>query len=242
MTTLKTLRPRDAAGDAGPKAGGPAPGRAALRIATPDALVEAGLATPGRLADLEAVAGRYAIGLTPAVIRLIDRDDPRGPDRAPVRPRRPRASARPGRNRRPDRRRRQESDRGARPSLSRPRADQARCGLRRLLPLLLPPRARRAGLGAARRGGVRRRARLYSRAAGDLGDDPDRRRSLDPVAAPHRRDDGGDRRDRPRPDPALAHPPAGRRARAGDGGDGARARRPARRPSSSPSTPTTRAS
>ena len=39
----------------------------------------------------------------------------------------------------------QEPGRGARPPLSRPRADQARRGLRGLLPLLLPPRAGRAG-------------------------------------------------------------------------------------------------
>ncbi len=49
------------------------------RLTTPQALIEAGLAAPGRLAELEAVAQRYAIGLTPALARLIDREDPGDP-------------------------------------------------------------------------------------------------------------------------------------------------------------------
>ncbi len=46
---------------------------------TPDALIEAGLAAPERRAEFEAVAKRYAIGLTPALaglIRVSDPDDP----------------------------------------------------------------------------------------------------------------------------------------------------------------------
>lgn len=51
----------------------------ARRLASPHALVEAGLAAPERLAELEAVAGRYAIGLTAALAELIrpgDQADP----------------------------------------------------------------------------------------------------------------------------------------------------------------------
>ena len=40
---------------------------AAGRLTTPRALLEAGLVAPERLAELEAVAERYAIGLTPAL-------------------------------------------------------------------------------------------------------------------------------------------------------------------------------
>jgi lysine 2,3-aminomutase len=50
-----------------------------VRLTTARALVEAGLAAPGRLAELEAVAERYAVGLTPALARLIDRNDPADP-------------------------------------------------------------------------------------------------------------------------------------------------------------------
>ena len=49
------------------------------RLTTPAALVEAGLAGPERLAELEAVAERYAIGLTPAAARLIETSDPADP-------------------------------------------------------------------------------------------------------------------------------------------------------------------
>ena len=39
------------------------------RLTSPRDIVEAGLAQPERLAELEAVAERYAIGLTPALAR-----------------------------------------------------------------------------------------------------------------------------------------------------------------------------
>ncbi len=144
-------------------------------------------------------------------------------DRPPVPARRARARPPSGRGRRPDRRRAEEPASRPGPPLSRPRADQARGGLRGLLPLLLPPRNDRPRRAGAERGGIRRRARLCAGASADLGGGADRRRSACPVAAPPRRDD-----DRVGDDPAsqgsaLAHPPAGRRAGAGDQGDGARA-------------------
>ena len=51
----------------------------ARRLTTPAALIEAGLAAPERLAELEAVAARYAIGLTPALAALVRPDDPADP-------------------------------------------------------------------------------------------------------------------------------------------------------------------
>ncbi|HEV2955385.1 MAG TPA: lysine-2,3-aminomutase-like protein [Xanthobacteraceae bacterium] len=45
----------------------------------PADLVGAGLASPERLADLERVAARYAVAITPAMAALIDRADPHDP-------------------------------------------------------------------------------------------------------------------------------------------------------------------
>ena len=42
-------------------------------------LIEAGLAAPGQLAALEAVAGRYAVAITPGLAELIDPADPADP-------------------------------------------------------------------------------------------------------------------------------------------------------------------
>ena len=49
------------------------------RLTTPRSLIEAGLAAPERLHELEAVAERYAIGLTPALPRLSTPGDPADP-------------------------------------------------------------------------------------------------------------------------------------------------------------------
>src|SRR5580692_12933170 len=49
------------------------------RLTTPEALVEAGLAEPHGLRELEAVAEHYAIGLTPALAGLIEPRDPADP-------------------------------------------------------------------------------------------------------------------------------------------------------------------
>jgi lysine 2,3-aminomutase len=46
---------------------------------TPRSLVEAGLAAPDRLPDLEAVAARYAVAITPAMAELCDAADPCDP-------------------------------------------------------------------------------------------------------------------------------------------------------------------
>jgi lysine 2,3-aminomutase len=57
-----------------PKARAPA-----RTLKSPAELVAAALAEPARAHDLEAVAARYAIAVTPAVAALIDRDDPADP-------------------------------------------------------------------------------------------------------------------------------------------------------------------
>ena len=49
------------------------------RLTSAEDLVEAGLAGPERLSELEAVAKRYAIGLTPALTALVRLEDPSDP-------------------------------------------------------------------------------------------------------------------------------------------------------------------
>jgi lysine 2,3-aminomutase len=51
----------------------------AATLRTPAELVAQGLAPAASLAALERVASRYAVAITPAVARLIDRDDPQDP-------------------------------------------------------------------------------------------------------------------------------------------------------------------
>jgi lysine 2,3-aminomutase len=51
----------------------------ATTLRRPAELVEAGLVAPGRLAELEAVAARYAVAITPAMAELIDPADPHDP-------------------------------------------------------------------------------------------------------------------------------------------------------------------
>ncbi len=53
------------------------PATATLR--SPADLARAGLVAPGRLAELEAVAARYAVAVTPAMAELIDPADPHDP-------------------------------------------------------------------------------------------------------------------------------------------------------------------
>ena len=131
------------------------------RLTTPTDLIEAGLAAPERLAEMEAVAGRYAVALTPALAGLIRRGDPADPI---------------GRQFIPDAR---ELERDP-AETDDPIGDDARSpvkglvhrypdrvliklnrGVRRLLPLLLPPRADRAGVGLPqRRANSRRRSTM----------------------------------------------------------------------------------
>ena len=57
----------------------PATSGSGSRLTTPQSLIDAGVAAPERLAEMEAVAQRYAVGMTPALLRLIDRADPEDP-------------------------------------------------------------------------------------------------------------------------------------------------------------------
>jgi lysine 2,3-aminomutase len=50
-----------------------------MTIRLPSDLIGAGLAPPEKLGELERVAARYAVAITPAVAALIDRADPRDP-------------------------------------------------------------------------------------------------------------------------------------------------------------------
>ena len=75
QTRLDLSRPGDATAS---RRIDPASGRGS-RLTTPQSLIDAGLADPERLAEMEAVAERYAVGLTPALARLIDRNDPEDP-------------------------------------------------------------------------------------------------------------------------------------------------------------------
>ncbi|SMF32261.1 lysine 2,3-aminomutase [Xaviernesmea oryzae] len=52
---------------------------AARSLKTPEDLASAGLIEPARLDGIRAVADRYAIALTPTVVSLIDRADPKDP-------------------------------------------------------------------------------------------------------------------------------------------------------------------
>ncbi|HEV2566438.1 MAG TPA: lysine 2,3-aminomutase, partial [Microvirga sp.] len=48
-------------------------------LRTPGELVETGLVAPEKLSEIEAVAERYAVAISPAMAALIDRSDPNDP-------------------------------------------------------------------------------------------------------------------------------------------------------------------
>ena len=211
------------------------------RLTTPRHLVDSGLAPPERLAEIEAVAERYAIGLTPALAALIRAGDAADPIARQFMPDARELIRDPA-------------------ETADPIGDDAKSPVKglvhrypdRVLIKLVAVcavycrfcfRRERIGPGSASLSDSEFAAALdYVRgAASDPGSHPDRRRPADAVAAPHRANDRGDRGDRACQDFALAHAPARRRARARDGRDGARAAAPATGRSSSPSTPITRA-
>ena len=203
-------------------------------------MAEAGLLDPARLTELEPVAARYAVALTPALAALIDPLGPRRSHRPSVHPRCTRVDRRARRKRRPHRRSDAQPHRRDRAPLSRPRAAESRARLRGLLPVLFPARDGRAqGSGRPDPRDTGRSHRLYRRAPRHLGSDPDRRRSADPVAASAEVPDPAPGGDRPRQGHPRPHPPPGggseRRSPTADPGAQGHGqggvRRPARQPS-----------
>ena len=197
------------------------PARPTLR--SPDDLIGAGLAARERRGELEQVAARYALALTPEMVDLIDPADPCDPIGRQFVPDAAELAHASGGKRRSDRRRCAQPGGRHRASLPRPGAAQAGARLRGLLPVLLPSRDG----GAA--GSALSRAELdaaldYIRAHAEIweviltGGDPlvlSPRRLGQIVAAA--------RVDRAREDHPRAHPRAGGRAGAHLGGAGARA-------------------
>ena len=116
-------------------------------------VVSAGLAPPAQLTDLEQVAARYAVAVTPDIAALIDPADPNDPIARQFVPDVRELDTRPASAPTPSATGRR-AGRGPRAPLSRPRAAEARQRLRGLLPVLLPPRDGRPG----RRRRSRRRA------------------------------------------------------------------------------------
>ena len=210
--------------------------------AQPGDLVERGLVAPERAEELRRVAERFSVAITDDMAALIDPGRSGRPDRGAIRARCRRAERQPRGPARPDRRRSSFAGARHRPSLSGPGAAEADPGVPGLLPLLLPPRAGRAGRGGAGPRRARPRLRLYRSSIPKSG------RSIvtggDPfLLSPRRiaRNRAAARRDSAcRGDP-LSYPRAGRRAGAGRGRAGRGAERPRRRSMSS-FTPTTRAS
>src|ERR1700694_5671356 len=50
-----------------------------MTLSLPSELIDAGLAAPKRLGELERIAARYAVAITPEIAGLIDRADPNDP-------------------------------------------------------------------------------------------------------------------------------------------------------------------
>ncbi len=167
--------------------------RTPRRLTTPRSLIEAGLAAPERLAELEAVAARYAIAVTPALAALVGPGDPADPIARQFVPDARELIRDPA-----------ESD--------DPIGDDAMSPIHglvhrypdRVLIKLVAAcavycrfcfRRERVGPGAGALSAAEFAAALdYVRARPAIWEvDPDRRRSADPVAAPDRRSDPGAR-------------------------------------------------
>ena len=119
----------------------------AATLRQPAELVEPGLAPAADLADLERVAARYAVAVTPDIAALIDPDDPDDPIARQFIPSAQELVNTPGESADPIGDRRAFAGRRHRASLSGPGAVQAGARLRGVLPLLFSPRNGRAGQG-----------------------------------------------------------------------------------------------
>ena len=162
------------------------PARETLR--SPDDLIAAGLAPPERLAELERVAARYAVAITPAVADA-DRS-------APIRTIRSRASScpmRPSSTTTPEERADPIGDDAHSPveGIVHRYPDRVLLKLVHVCAVYCRFCFRREMVGPRRRGTLSRRAldaalAYIARASGDLGGDPHRRRSAGALAAPAR--------------------------------------------------------
>ena len=227
------LRP---AGDAGERrvedrsGGVDAAGRRSMRqdragapstLRQPAELVAHGLAPAAELADLEKVAARYAVAVTPDIAALIDPEDPDDPIARQFIPSAEELVAQPGESADPI------GDHAHSPvaGIVHRYPDRVLFKLVHVCAVYCRFCFRREMVGpgkatALSQAAYRERARLYPRASGDLGSDPDRRRSPDAVAAAAGRDHGRPRRDRSRQDHPPSYPRAGGRSRARQRRDG----------------------
>ena len=137
--------------------------RASERFAAPPISPTPGLIAPERVGELEEVAARYAVAITPAMAALIDPDDPDDPIARQFVPDAAELVTTPEERADPIGDDAHEVTRGSDPPLSGPRAAEVRVGLRRLLPLLLPPRDGRAGGGAVADGRLPPRSPMSAR-------------------------------------------------------------------------------
>ena len=178
-------------------------------------LGEAGLATARDASALEAVAARYAVAITADMVGLIDRGDPGDPIARQFVPDARELQQRPEERADPL----DEARLSPVPGLVHRYPDRVLLKLTHVCPVYCRFCFRREVVGPggpqALSGGALDAALGYiAGVARHLGGDPDRRRSVHALAAPHRRGHQAAWRDRPRQGAALAHAGAGRRARA----------------------------
>ena len=202
-----------------------------------------GLIPPERVAELEQVAARYAVSLTPDVAALIDPADPHDPIARQFVPDAAELDTRAGETADPI------GDDAHSPveGIVHRYPDRVLLKLVHVCPVYCRFCFRREMVGPGRRQSLSRAAldggaRLHPRASGNLGGHPHRRRSADPVAAAAARGHARAWRDRARQDRARAHARAGGGAGADHRRARARAQGRAARPPTWCCTPTIRAS
>ena len=195
--------------------------RPAATLREPAELVAHGLAPAAELADLEKVAARYAVAVTPDIAALIDPDDPDDPIARQFIPSAEELVTQPGESADPI------GDHAHSPvaGIVHRYPDRVLFKLVHVCAVYCRFCFRREMVGpgkatALSRRRLSRRARLYPRASRNLGSHPDRRRSADAVAAAARRDHGGSCRHRSCQDHPDSYPRAGRRSRARQRRDG----------------------
>ena len=186
-------------------------------------LAEAGLAPAGDAHALEQVAARYAVAVTADMVQLIDRSDPADPIARQFVPDTRELQHLPEERADPL----GEARLSPVPGLVHRYPDRVLLKLTHVCPVYCRFCFRREVVGpggppALSGEGARCGARLHRRRARHLGGDPDRRRPVHALPAPHRRGHAAARRHRPPQGAALAHArarggPVSRHAGAGRG-------------------------